>query len=206
MKRLPSLIVTLLLAMVATTATGCMVANRDNTAVPMGPGMMAGQFGTASEGDFLAEMVAHHQEAVTAARELSRSERPEMRAFGESIVETQSAQIEQMQSWLADWYPDSDDTVDYHPMMRDLSGLSGDRLDQVFLQDMIRHHMAAVMMAQHLLRGGADHDQVATLARSIRDDQHSEIIQMHRWLAQWFGIGHGMGPGMGRGMMWGSAY
>lgn len=202
MKRLPVLIVTLLLGVVATTATGCMVANRDDTAAPVGAGMMAGQVGTTSEEDFLAEMVAHHQEAVTAAGELSRSDRPEMRAFGESIVENQSAQIEQMRSWLADWYPDSDETVDYRPMMRDLSGLSGDRLDRAFLQDMIGHHMAAVMMAQHLLRRGADHDQVATLARSIRDAQHSEIVQMHRWLTQWFGPG--AGSGMGLGMMRGS--
>jgi len=25
------------------------------------------------------------------------------------------------------------------------------------------------------------------LARSIRDDQHVEIVQMRRWLRQWFG-------------------
>ena len=33
---------------------------------------------------------------------------------------------------------------------------------------------------------GTDHEQVAQLARSIRDDQHAEIIRMQRWLAQWF--------------------
>ena len=36
-------------------------------------------------------------------------------------------------------------------MMRDLSGLSGDRLDRTFLEDMIGHHMAAVTMSQRLL-------------------------------------------------------
>ena len=35
-------------------------------------------------------------EAVAAARELSRSDGPQIRAFGESVVDTQSAQIEQM--------------------------------------------------------------------------------------------------------------
>jgi uncharacterized protein (DUF305 family) len=155
-----------------------------------GGGAMLGMHGTrvASEYAFLAEMVVHHEEAVMAARELERSERPEMRAFGESIVESQTAQIDQMEGWLADWYPDRSGRVDYRPMMRDLDGLSGDELDRVFLEDMIGHHMAAVMMSQQLIvRGVADHDEVEDLAATIRDEQHDEIFQMHQWLSDWFG-------------------
>ena len=48
-----------------------------------------------------------------------------MRAFGESIVESQTAQIDQMEEWLAEWYPDRSGRVDYRPMMRDLDDLSG---------------------------------------------------------------------------------
>jgi uncharacterized protein (DUF305 family) len=125
-----------------------------------------------------------------------------MREFGRSIVAAQSAQIRQMTTWLADWYPDYPTTVDYQPMMRDLTGLSGDALDRAFLEDMIGHHMAAVMMSQHLLIRGADHEQVAVLARSIRDDQHVEIVQMRRWLIRWFGtdVGAGIGGYMGHGL------
>ena len=234
MKRLPILVVTLIVVVAATAATamGVAMTNRDDdTRARMGPGMMSsgshstpgwwddswnsmmtgpmmGAYATAREPEFLAEMVAHHQEAVSAARELARSNRPRMRAFGESIVETQSAQIEQMTAWLTDWYPEQSTTVDYRPMMRDLSDLSGDRLDRAFLQDMIGHHMVAVMMSQHLLWQGTDHEEVADLARSIRDDQHAEIIQMQRWLAQWFdagrgGIGMGWGMWSGQGCCWG---
>jgi uncharacterized protein (DUF305 family) len=133
MKRLPVLVVTLLVVVVATAATavGVVVANRDDdTRTRMGPGMMypgststpgwwddswdsmmgpmmMGSVAAASEPEYLADMVDHHREAVAAAGELARSDRPEMRAFGESIVQTQSAQIEQMTAWLADWYPSS---------------------------------------------------------------------------------------------------
>lgn len=180
-----------------------------------GPGMMGmmgmmGAPGVDSEPEYLAEMVAHHHEAVVAASELTRSDRADMRAFGESIVMTQSAQIQQMQAWLKEWYPEQAASLDYLPMMRDLSGLSGDRLDRAFLHDMLGHHMVAVMMSQHLLgRGDTDHDEVAQLARTIRDEQHAEIIQMQRWLARWFatdwhgGMGWGMWSGQGLGMMWG---
>ena len=102
---------------------------------------MHGMHGTrvASEYAYLAEMVAHHEEAVMAARELQRSGRPEMREFGESIVESQTAQIDQMEEWLAEWYPDRPGSVDYRPMMRDLDDLAGDELDRVFLEDMVGH-------------------------------------------------------------------
>ena len=153
-----------------------------------------------SEFDYLTEMIAHHEEAVTAAQGLAGSNRPQLRAFGAEIVVTQSAQIDQMRAWLTQWYPGRSTEVDYRPMLRDLSGLSGDRLDRAFLEDMIGHHMAAVMMSQQLLlRGLADHDQVNELARTIRDEQHIEIFQMQRWLADWFGVRWG---GMGPGMMW----
>ncbi|WP_433429297.1 DUF305 domain-containing protein [Nonomuraea sp. CA-141351] len=79
--------------------------------------------------DHLTHMVAHHEEAVAAARQLQRSNRPQM---------------------------------------RDLSRLSGDALDETFLQDMIPHHMVAVMMSQQLLASGrAEHPEVAGRDRLV---------------------------------------
>lgn len=153
-----------------------------------------------SEHAFLVEMIAHHEEAIDAAGELARSERPEMRAFGARIIESQSAQVEQMQAWLDEWYADRSDEVDYDPMMRDLSGLSGDELDEAFLSDMIGHHMGAVMMSQQLLvRGLGDHTAVDRLAADIRDEQSREIQMMRRWLRDWFDAGWGMPVSANRG-------
>jgi uncharacterized protein (DUF305 family) len=131
-----------------------------------------------------------------------------MRAFAESIIDTQSREVNQMRAWLAAWYAGRDIAVDYTPMMRDLTGLRGGALDRTFLQDMIPHHMAAVMMSQQLLmREMAEHQQVQVLATRIRAEQHAEIFQMQRWLGDWFGWrdggmfggmhGGSMGPGMG---------
>ena len=169
-----------------------------------GGGQMMGGVVARDEFAYLTHMVAHHEEAVDAARQLARSERPQMRAFGRDIVATQSAQIDQMQGWLTTWHPGRSTAVDYQPMMRDLTGLSGDRLDRVFLQDMVGHHMAAVMMSQQLLaHGSADHPQVADLARTIRDEQHTEIFRMKDWLATWFDTRWPQGwTGMGPGLMW----
>jgi uncharacterized protein (DUF305 family) len=143
-----------------------------------------------SELQYLAHMVAHHQEAIAASSQLRRSERPQMRAFGRSIAFTQSAQIDRMNSWLAARYPGRSTTVDYQPMMPDLSVLSGDQLDRVFLQRMIWHHMVAVMMSEQLLaRDLGLRPEVDRLAVSIRDGQHAEIVEMGRMLDRWYRAG-----------------
>lgn len=138
------------------------------------------------EADYLATMVEHHREAIRSARALTRSDRPEMRRFGREIVRAQSHQVRQMRRWLARWYPDQP-VATYQPMMRDLTGLSGSDLDRAFLQDMVGHHMAAVMMSQWLLaRDLVRHPSVTRLAENIRDTQHDEIRQMQVWYADWF--------------------
>jgi uncharacterized protein (DUF305 family) len=170
---------------------------------PLGPTGFMGHMSHASvdsEHAFLVEMIAHHEEAIDAAGELARSERPEMSAFGARIIESQSAQVEQMRAWLDAWYGDRSHEVDYDPMMRDLSDLSGDELDEAFLSDMIGHHMGAVMMSQQLLmRDLADHAAVDRLAEDIRDEQSREIAMMQRWLRDWFDAGWVMPVSASRG-------
>jgi uncharacterized protein (DUF305 family) len=46
-----------------------------------------------SEADYLTQMAPHHEEAVTAAKLLSRSSRPELRRLGKEIVRVQTAEI-----------------------------------------------------------------------------------------------------------------
>lgn len=143
-----------------------------------------------SEFDYLANMIPHHEEAIAAAQALlAGTETPELRAFAQSIIDVQTRELAQMRSWLTTWYPGRDTTVAYKPMMRDLAGLTGDDLDRAFLEDMIPHHMGAVMMSQQLLsRGLVEHDAVVPFAEGIRDAQHTETFQMATWLRDRSGI------------------
>jgi uncharacterized protein (DUF305 family) len=199
-------------ALTAGVATATVASSHPGTgAGKMGPGMMAagpmaggamapmsGMHGSHVDSEFayLTQMIPHHEEAVAAAQELlARSDRPEMKDFARSIISTQTAQIDAMKADLARWYPGRDTTAEYTPMMRDLSQLAGDELDQAFLQDMIPHHGMAVMMSQQLLtRDLAEHQEVTDLATTIRDEQRAEIMTMMEWLRTWFGAsahGHG---------------
>jgi len=154
----------------------------------MDPGMMVSMnIFVDSEYEFLVHMIPHHEEAVATATYLKENtEREEIREFAEGIIRSQSAEIEQMTTWLENWYPDRNHQVDYQPMMRNLENLEGNALDRAFMEDMIPHHMTAVMMSQQLInRGLAEHEEVETLARSIRVSQQNEIQMMMRWLASW---------------------
>jgi uncharacterized protein (DUF305 family) len=141
-----------------------------------------------SEFEFLSLMIPHHEEAVaTAQRVLEHSNRPEMREFARNIIDVQTAEIEQMEVWLGEWYPGQDTDLTYSPMMRDLSELEGDALDRAFLEDMIMHHMGAVMMSQRLVNHGlVEHQNLRPFARNIASTQRQEIGQMRRWLQNWY--------------------
>jgi len=190
------------------TDTNSPVLTKQTPSVPpagcpgMGGGMgMMHSMQVQNEFDFLTQMIPHHEEAITTAKLLKAgTNRPEMRKFADDIIRVQSAEIQQMQSWLNQWYPNQDTKVTYHPMMRDLNNLKGDALDRAFLSDMQMHHMGAVMMSNQLLgKNLAKHNEVKKLAQQISISQRQEINQMQAWLRTWFNAGGMMGmPGNNR--------
>jgi uncharacterized protein (DUF305 family) len=200
-------LVSVVVALLALAVIIASVGLAQHRAGPTSSRMMGGGVGgPVSEQEFLLEMIAHHQEAIAAAGELRRSDRVEMRELGAGIVTGQTAEVRQMQEWLASWYPGDVPRIDYQPEMRPLSELEGDRLDETFLVDMVRHHMMAVMMARQLLFShAARHQEVEDLARSIVTSQSEEIVRMQTWLQDWFdrpAMMPGwvpMGPEMGHG-------
>lgn len=151
----------------------------------------------ASEAEYLAHMIPHHEEAIEAATELRAiTEREEMRTLADSIIAEQRAELELMSAWLDELHPDTAVDVHYEPMMRSLEGLDPDEADRMFIEDMIPHHMMAVRNSNMLLHHGlVEHEEVADLARSIVDSQHAEMAQMAGWYRDWFADARGFGPG-----------
>ncbi len=166
------------------TPGGSMMGNADSYA---GMGMMGGMgmMMVASEKEFITEMIPHHQEAVDTAREvLARgATTPEVRTLVQNIISAQEKEIADMKSWYLAWYGTPyQPSGTYRPMMRDLSNLSGVELDRAFLEDMVMHHMGAIMMA-HSVQSYIEHDEVRTLTNAIIRSQSDEIQQMRRILA-----------------------
>jgi uncharacterized protein (DUF305 family) len=55
---------------------------------------------------FIQQMIPHHQMAVMmSSMMLGNTQRPEMRKLAQNIINSQSAEIAQMQQWYQTWYP-----------------------------------------------------------------------------------------------------
>lgn len=140
----------------------------------------------ASEREFIEGMIPHHQEAVDTAKEVIArgGTTPEIKQLVEGIVAAQEHEIAEMKQWYQTWYDQAYvDNGEYQPMMRDLRQLSGEALDRTFLEDMIMHHMGAIMMARSV-QSSIEHSEIADLTQAIITTQSDEIRQMREMLAE----------------------
>lgn len=139
-----------------------------------------------SEREFIEGMIPHHQEAVDTAKEVIErgGTTPAIEELVTNIVSAQETEIALMKGWYEDWYGETyqEAADEYQPMMRELEGLSGAELDRVFLEDMIMHHMGAIMMARSV-RPYIEHSEVEDLADAIESTQAEEIALMRQLLS-----------------------
>lgn len=136
-----------------------------------------------SELDFLVNMIPHHQEAVdTASRLAGITQNPALQELTQAIVVGQADEISMMQWWLDTRYPDASYESTYMPMMRDTAAMSAiATIERMWLEDMIKHHMGAVMMAQQVLRYNP-RPEVANFSRAVIEVQSEEIDLMQQLL------------------------
>lgn len=139
---------------------------------------------------FIDSMMPHHQGAVDMAEmALENAEHEEIRTMAQQIIDSQQAEIEQMQTWRSEWYPDMEATSGMDMEMGEMT-MSEDAsipFDQRFMEAMIPHHESAIDMAEMALES-AEHEEVRTMAQQIIDSQQAEIEQMQGWLSEWYGV------------------
>lgn len=164
---------------------------------------------------FIDMMTPHHASAIAMAEvALERAEHPELVELAELIIAAQDAEIEQMQAWRDEWYPDEPEM----PMgemggmgdmmqcpqnmqgmgMMDMAGMmdpeaaaeemraAKEPFDLAFINAMIPHHLMALMMTEGLIQV-AEHPELAELAQGMFDMQVEEISTMQGWRAEWYG-------------------
>lgn len=162
---------------------------------------------------FIDLMIPHHESAVVMAQiALERAEHPEIIELANNIISSQTAEIAQMESWRAAWYPDAPELSmdELNAMMDgaiaglqdpDLQGSMGEMdmsaealalctvaepFDLAFINAMIPHHQGAVAMANAGLENST-HPELLALHQVIIDAQQAEIDQMEAWRAAWYG-------------------
>lgn len=136
-----------------------------------------------SEESFLVDMIPHHQEAVDTSLRLNQiTQTPAIKELTQGIIDWQDQEIALMQSWLDVWYPESSYVSTYTPMMRDTSTISAiSTIEKFRLEDMIKHHMWAIMMAHDVISLDP-REEVILLANEIITAQYDEIALMQQLL------------------------
>ena len=182
--------------------TGSSVSEDDKDSMMNGGDMMSSQMmgsfdeeGKPFDLQFIDKMIPHHQGALMSSEHMiSNSKRPEIRQLYENIQKSQSEQIEQMQEWRKEWYPDAGQLpgmmgdgqtgsmMGSGMMEGSMQGMmGGNALDTMFLKMMIPHHQMAVDMSEEAL-SKAEHPELRNLAQEIRDEQSAEIELMQEYL------------------------
>ncbi|WP_331233954.1 DUF305 domain-containing protein [Natronorarus salvus] len=144
---------------------------------------------------FLQMMIPHHEQATEMAElVLGRTNRSELCALAEEVIEAQEAEMGTMEEWLETHGHDPHDhEMDHDEMdgmltdeaMDELAAAEGDEFDRLFLSGMIHHHEGAIVMAEDVLAEGEDGD-VRQLAEEVIEVQEAEIETMRKWCRDWF--------------------
>jgi len=174
-----------LAAVLATVAAGLIASTSPAAAEEPAPDERTARF----EVDFLVGMIDHHAMAVDMAETcLEKAIHPDLEAMCADIVASQSAQIEQMQGWLQDWYGvthEPEMTQGDMRQMEKLASLPPAEFEVEFMETMIKHHRMAIREGEMCLARAA-HQELIDLCESIIEVQSAEISQLQAWLCEWY--------------------
>lgn len=175
-------------------------APRPTNTMPMERGM---NMKAEVDKSFIEMMLPHHKSAIEMAEiALNRAKKPEVKKLAQSIIEEQTSEIKQMQTWYKQWYgaevPTNSMNMEMHQGMGQGMMMSMQHqemmdkemidavknapdFDQEFLRQMTRHHRMATMMAGMVVNS-ATHPEIRNLAQNIIRSQSTEIAQMQQLL------------------------
>jgi uncharacterized protein (DUF305 family) len=156
------------------------------------------------EAGFARDMSSHHGQAVEMAMiAWQKSGNAAVREMAYDIATGQQAQIGIMQTWLVDWHLSPTGTRPKmawmpngsHELLPDgrmpgmatddeinkLRNLTGNPLDVLFCQLMLRHHLGGIHMVSGLL--SLSHDmQVTDVATQMKNAQQNEVTNLRNLL------------------------
>ena len=140
---------------------------------------------------FLQMMIPHHQQAVDISNlAINKSKNQELVTLAKAILTAQTAEIEQMKSWLAAAGAGLDMGHAMHGMsgmlsdteLAELNNASGSNFDRLWLAGMIAHHDGAIDMTK-MLEETKD-SEIKAFGENVIKVQSAEIAQMKALLSK----------------------
>lgn len=136
---------------------------------------------------FIDELSQHHKDGIMMSEMAGeKASHPELKQMAKEMVAAQMGELEMLQKWRAEWYPNAKAFV-FKGMDMDMGRLestSGNEFDLAFLDSMIMHHPGAIFLGVEGSRRGK-HRALRRLAAKVARDQIREVDMMRDWRDMW---------------------
>jgi uncharacterized protein (DUF305 family) len=134
---------------------------------------------------YINAMAAHHRGAILLAEQAAKnSNRKEITDLAAAIQEGEPKLIAELYSWKSDWYNDTRIVRD--PKVAQL-GERGDSFDLRFLNALIAHHEAGILMTKEI-RTKSGRAEVLNNADAVESFLAGSIDMLKGWRTSWYGI------------------
>lgn len=134
---------------------------------------------------YINQMASHHKGAILLARQIAgKSTRPEINALAEEILQNEPKLISELYAWKKEWYKDSSEAE--NPEVTNL-GKPDEKIDLRFLNALISHHEAGILMAQEA-KVKSSRNQVLDNADAVENFLKNSLVTLMSWRELWYGV------------------
>jgi len=130
-------------------------------------------------------MIAHHRGAMLLAEQAEKyGQRQEIRDLGTAILKDEPTAIAELYTWKLEWFQDKRKVRDPYPVHL---GTGDDKFDLRFLNALIAHHQAGVVMTKEV-RLKSNRAEVLNNADAVELFLNNGIEMLKSWRNQWYQI------------------
>ena len=130
-------------------------------------------------------MITHHQGAMLLAEQAKKNgQRQEIKDLADAILKDEPVAIAELYAWKKDWYQDSRQASAPYPVRL---GESDDKFDLRFLNALIAHHQAGVLMTQEI-RAKSSRVEVLNNADAVELFLNNGLSMLKDWRQSWYQI------------------
>ena len=134
---------------------------------------------------YINAMIAHHRGALLLAQQLEKNTtRPEMKTLAQTIVTDEPKAIAELYAWKKQWYRDTKVVRD--PIVANL-GPTDDTFDLRFLNAMIAHHEAGIVMTKEA-RLKSSRGEVLNNADAVEAFLTNGIQSLKQLRSTWYNV------------------
>jgi uncharacterized protein (DUF305 family) len=130
-------------------------------------------------------MISHHRGAILIAQQaVDKTQNPKVKSLAEDILKSEPKSIAELYQWKKDWYGDVRQVRD--PLAAHL-GNYDDKFDLRFLNALISHHQAGIVMAKEA-RLKSNRAEVLNNVDTVENFLTDGVKMLTDWRKSWYQI------------------